>query len=193
MSKGITQADFARLCGVTPQCVSQWVKNGRIRKNAHGRIDPADAMRMREATESAEPHHQARKAQIEAEKAEQRAAPPPMAEQQSAMPGSLQGVEKISAALKLETYKLQKAKAEKAQMEADEKAGALLDRKEVEAIWDETFTILRTLHESLPDRLAGALSAHRGDTAAIHRSLEDAAAEILQEVSSTMNRKMEGV
>lgn len=65
----ITQAQFARLCGVHRASVHCWIKKGRIKTDASGLIDPEAATRMLLATESQLPHHQARKAQIKALKA----------------------------------------------------------------------------------------------------------------------------
>jgi hypothetical protein len=62
----VTQAEFARLSGVNRSTVHRWIQNGRIETDAHGLIDPDTAARMREATESPLPHHQARKAQFDA-------------------------------------------------------------------------------------------------------------------------------
>ena len=47
--------------------------------------------------------------------------------------------------------------------------------------------------EGLPDRLAGERAAHRGDVNAIHKSLEDAAREILLAISAQMERRIEGL
>jgi hypothetical protein len=65
MSKLVTQAEFARMCGVNRSTVNQWVRRGRIKKDAGGLIDQNLAMGMKESTESKRPHHQARKAQFE--------------------------------------------------------------------------------------------------------------------------------
>jgi len=191
MAERINQSEFARREGVNKSTVSRWIKSGRIQTDENGLIDPEKARRRRHALESPEPHHQARKAQIEAEKGAQGG----VAGTQPGATGEppLHGVEKIGAALKLETYKLQKAKAEKAQMEADEKAGSLLNRKEVEYVLAEFGSTLRNAIESLPDRLSGELAAHNGDTAAIHRTLEEAGAEVLQEIADLIKRKMENI
>jgi len=193
--KPVSQAEFARQCGLSRQRINQLVKQGRIPTNEKGRIDPQLGAQWREATESPEPHHQARKAQIEAEKAAQAAAQPPglPAQHLQQSEAGLQGVEKIGAALKLETYKLQKHKAEKARMEAEKLAGNLLDRQDVERVLADFGATLRAKLEGMPDRLAGAIAAHRGEATAIHRELESAAEEILTEIADTMKRKMEDV
>ena len=64
MSKLVTQAEFARMCGVNRSTVHKWIGAGRIQTEPSGLIDPEAAARMRDATESPMPHHQARKAQF---------------------------------------------------------------------------------------------------------------------------------
>ena len=221
--KLVTQAEFARLAGVNRSTVHRWIANGRIEADAHGLIDPEAAARMREATESPLPHHQARKAQFDAAKqppspagrgqgegtayaahsglhdagaypsptqgetTQQRATAPQPHGQSEAMPAA----DKIGVALKLETYKLQKAKAEQANLELDKAAGALVERAEVETVLADFGATLRALLESLPDRLAAGIARHRGDVNAIHAEIEGVATDLLTEMSEHMKRKME--
>lgn len=42
----IRPVDFAKLCGVTRQAVSKWIKNGTITLGPDGRLDPAAAYRQ---------------------------------------------------------------------------------------------------------------------------------------------------
>ena len=65
----VTQAEFARICGVNRSTVHRWIENGRIETDAQGLIDPEAATRMKEATSSPLPHHEARKAQFDAQRA----------------------------------------------------------------------------------------------------------------------------
>ncbi len=99
----------------------------------------------------------------------------------------------LGARLKLETWKLQKAKAERENMELDKLAGLLVERAEVDYVLADFGNTLRGLLEGLPDRLAGALAAHRGDVNAIHKALDDAAHDLLTEMSELMKRKMEAL
>ena len=55
MKKRVTQAEFARICGVNRSTVSKWIKNQRIQADENGLIDPVAASAMREATESPMP------------------------------------------------------------------------------------------------------------------------------------------
>jgi len=69
MSERITRAEFARRAGVNKSTVTRWIENARITIGADGLLDEAEAHRQRAASESPAPHHQARKAQLELEKA----------------------------------------------------------------------------------------------------------------------------
>jgi phage terminase Nu1 subunit (DNA packaging protein) len=196
MKNRITQAEFARMAGVNRSTVHRWIAAGRIEADAQGLIDPDAAARMREATESPLPHHQARKAQFDEARAGDGLGQATSA-QQSATSGQptaadpMPAAEKIGTALKLETYKLQKAKAETANLELDKLAGALVERAEVDFVLHDFGNTLRGLLESLPDRLAPAIAAHRGDVNAIHKTLEDTAHDLLNEMADMMKRKME--
>lgn len=181
----LNQAAYARHANVHPSTVCRWLVNGRIAAEPNGLIDPEKADRMRQATESPLPHHQARKEQIEAAKAE--AAEDRQAEDHSP------GPEKLSAALKLETYKLQKAKAERAAMEFDQLAGALVERGDVDYLLADFGNTLRTALEGLPDRLAPALAAHRGDVALIQRELDANMTQVLTEIADHIQRKLEAM
>ena len=64
----VTQAQFARLVGVNKSTVHKWVKAGRVVLGEDGLLDAKAAQQMREASESLQPHHQARKMGIELEK-----------------------------------------------------------------------------------------------------------------------------
>ena len=102
---------------------------------------------------------------------------------------STPALEKIGTALKIETYKLQKAKAEIANLELDRAAGLLVERAEVEYVLAEFASTFRYLLESLADRLAPAIAAHRGDVTAIHAEIELASTTLLNEMSEAMKRK----
>ncbi len=39
-------AEFARACRVSKQCVSKWVRNGKVTLGCDGRLDPNEAMRQ---------------------------------------------------------------------------------------------------------------------------------------------------
>lgn len=205
----VSQAEFARLCRVNRSTVSRWLKNGRIEADAAGLIDPEAAERMRAATESPLPHHQARKAQLDearvtAGAAQGGAAPPDVEESavETVVDETGAGLDEAGAAdqpalvqhnldLKRSTARLQHNKAELAAMEVDRLAGRLVELVDVQFVLDDMGATVRTLLESFPDRLAGELAAHQGNTNAIHKSLADAARELLLGISDSMQRRME--
>ena len=191
----MNQAEYARHANVHPSTVGRWLEVGRISLGPDGRIDPEQADRERTATESPMPHHQARKAQIDAEKdrrAQAEAQPHAAAPAPTQAPAEpMPAMEKLGAALKLETYKLQKAKAEQANLDLDKAAGLLVERAAVEAVLADLGATLRSLLDSLPFRAAPSLARHRGDAEAIHVELQSIAADLLEEIVAHIHRKME--
>lgn len=166
----VSRAEFARMMGVHRSTVSKWVGRGRIEPGAGGKIDPQAARAQLSASESVEPHHMARAVENDAQ-------PAPEA------PGAEVPAEAVSVALKRETLKLQAAKAEKAALEVDEKAGVLVQRDDVSFVLRAMGVRVRSLLESFADRYTATLAACGGDAAAIHKQLDDAARAALQELS----------
>lgn len=165
----INKASFARLMGVDKGTVTKWIKAGRV-EVADGLIDVEAAKKRLAATENPSPQAQAQIARHAAEKA------------------GYVNMEKLGAALKLETYKLQKAKAETANLELDKAAGLLVERSEVDYVLADLGNTLRASLESLADRLAPAIAVHRGDVAAIHAEIEGVSSDLLHEISEKMRR-----
>jgi transcriptional regulator with XRE-family HTH domain len=196
MNKHITQAEFAKQRGVNRSTVTRWIQNGRMTTLPNGLIDPETATRELDATESPLPHHQARKAQFDAQRGQSAAAPPcdnhnHRTASPSDAPSATPSAEKIGTALKLETYRLQKAKAEQANIEIDKMIGALVDRAEVDFLLADLGSLIRAQLENLADRVSGSLAACKGDTNCIHDRLNDFAREILAEMADTIQRKSE--
>lgn len=189
----VTQAEFARLCGVNRSTVTRWIKSERIDADENGLIDPIAAQRLRLATESPEPHHQARKAQFDDARAGATGAAPATAAQEPAGDeDEAPGMEALGHQLKRATVDLQRGKAELVAIEIDKAAGALVELTEVQYVLGDLGATLRSLLENLPDRLAGELAAHQGNVTAIHKSLEDAARETLVAISEQMSRRVGG-
>lgn len=191
----VKPSEFARICGVNRSTVTRWIQNGRIALAENGLIDSEQAALMREETESPMPHHQARKAQFEEARAakgkpESKQIDPGAIAKETADQKQQSESANVSTALKLETWRLQKAKAEMAALEVDKMAGMLIERSEVDFVLTEFGSTLRGLLEGLPDRMAGQLAAHRGDATKIHKDLEDAAFDLLSEISQLMQRKI---
>lgn len=208
----VTQSEFARIQGVNKSTVMRWLRSGRMEATPQGLIDVQAAQRMLEATGSPAPHHQARKAQFDearnaAQGAFSGAAPtnhlqnsqnaPTGPQNGQQTPGAtprnategMPAAEKIGTALKLETYKLQKAKAETANVELDKMAGALCERAEVDYALNDFGNTLRALLEAMPDRLASQLSTLHGDVAAMHKAIEEAMHDALASMAENMTRK----
>lgn len=198
----ITQADFARLCGVNRSTVSRWLKAGRIQSDADGRINPEAAQRLRAATESPLPHHQARKAQFDearagrdsgAAQASANEPPAEVAERSDDEPppagDSLAG---INLRIKHATARKQDADAAKALLEVGRMAGTLVELEDVRFALDDITRAVRGEVEALPDRLAGEIAAKQGNVNAIHKVLEDAARDMLHAMSAHMQRRLEG-
>ncbi|HEB94340.1 MAG TPA: hypothetical protein ENI94_12945 [Gammaproteobacteria bacterium] len=187
MTRRITQAEFARMMNVNRSTVRRWVLNGRITLGADKRLDPDAAKQQLELTESAAPHHQARKAQIEAEKKakrRQQAEQPKDAEEQPPADAA-----DVALRLKLAMTREREAKAAMAEMEQARKAGELVRREDVDFVLSDFGATLRQLLEGMADRLAGELAGHGGDTVSIHASLEQTARDMLEEMSAHMARK----
>jgi len=184
--KAMSQSEFAAHMGVNKSTVSRWISNGRITLMESGKIDPDSAASSLRATESPEPHHQARIEQIAAEKAARAAQGQKI---QDAMPGA----ERLGLALKHETFKLRKADAEIREMERAKIAGTLGETERFEFVIADIGLTLRNILQSLPDRLAPVLSAHRGDVSSIHSTLVDTTHDLLNEISDHMRRKSQEI
>jgi len=190
----VTQAEFARLRGVNKSTVTRWIQSGRMAPEPSGLIDPERAAAQLDATESPLPHHQARKAQFDEARQGVSHTPPEKIAQAAPQPGAtapategMPALEKLGAALKLETWKLQKAKAERENMELDKLAGALVERAEVDYVLADFGNTLRGLLDGLPTRLH---MLHQGDGHKISE-IEGVANDLLHEMADHMKRKME--
>lgn len=91
--------------------------------------------------------------------------------------------------IRLETYRLQQARAETASRELEKAAGLLVERTEVNYVLAVFIHTLRALLQSLPDRLAAAIATHRENVAAIHAEIDGVSKDLLNELSETMERR----
>jgi hypothetical protein len=205
--KYVTQAEFARICGVNRSTVHRWLHAGRIQADEKGMIDPDLASKMRDATESPLPHHQARKAQIEADKA-------------GIAPGTSQGIGQgqigpqnaIDTATgatpptrkplgELEQLQLRKTtavtrneehKAELSALEIDKQAGLLIERAEVDYVLADFGTTLGGLLDNLPDRMTPECLRLR-DVAGLHQYLAETFNDLRGELAAHMTRRMDQI
>ncbi len=109
----MTQSEYAEHANVNRSTISRWIKNGRISKESSGLIDPDKADTQRDSTESPLVHHQARKAQIDADK-EASDRQPHTGELSHNLPA-----EQISLKYKYATMREREHKAEAAALELD--------------------------------------------------------------------------
>ena len=177
----LSRAAYARHAGVSRSTVKRWIDAGRITVGDDGRIDPVTADEEREATESPLPKHQARKAQIEAEKA--------LRDQIIADGAALDDLKQISINLKRATYELQAAKAEAARLDLDQRAGALVERTEVDYVLQDLARHLQSRLANMAGLLAPTLARHRGDVAALHTELAAFGRDLLDDLAQRMREQ----
>lgn len=196
-AKRLTRAQFARQERVAKSTVTRWVQDGRITLGPDGLIDAAAAAVERLATESPLAQHQTRKAQFIAEReatdqprTTDAATGQPAAPDAPPAPSAPSDSAVIGASLKYETYRLQKAKAELANLDIDKAAGLLVERAEIDFILSDYGATVRDQFESLPDRLTPDLSACRGDPSALHKTLADAARQALDTIDQHLLRRL---
>lgn len=211
----VTQAEFARMAGVNRSTVHRWLQNGRIEADANGLIDPDAAARMRDATESPMPHHQARKSQFDEQR--QVASGQPPAEPSPAC-GRVQGEGQSSLPPKHPEHGATVARpatevinkedvrhrrdvavmlerewtAKQREVDARKSAGELYEKERVRNAWRNAFILMRTIAESVPDRNAAELAAMR-ETAAVRTAMAGYMADMLNEVSSAFDRALDGL
>lgn len=193
MGKRVNQSEFAKIANVNKSTVSRWIKAGRIKIGGDGLLDVDEGLRQRNLTESPEPHHQAAKARIDEDRAQAQAQTDfaPQGGSQEPQDKSLNQVELISIRLKMATMKEREAKAEMANLELDKAAGLLVERSEIEFVLTDIAKTFAEKLSTLADRYSPACAAHRGDVVAIHKELDDAAHDLLADISEHMRRKAE--
>lgn len=203
---GMTLAEFARHRGVARSTVTRWVQNGRMQLEPDGTVDPDAAARMLDATESPEPHHQARKAQLDeqrqrvaagvsrvtagADAAPARAAAAEHGQQDLPITEVPAGVE-LGLSLKSASVDLQRAKAEREALEVDKLAGTLMAREAVDFVLEDFGAAFRNLCESIPDRYTSVFLALAGDAPGIHRALQELTQEMAAQIADEMARRAE--
>ena len=61
MSRGLTVAQVATVCGVSPATVRKWVQRGRLARNGWGRIELAELTRYLDERGTVGQHKRARR------------------------------------------------------------------------------------------------------------------------------------
>ncbi len=197
----ITPAEFARCEGVSKATVSRWIRDGRISLGVDGLLDLATAREERALTESPFPQHQATAALYAELSAAKRVTPtttppaplpesPPVPSETLQTQLPLSPTAEIAAKLKYETFRLQKAKADLANLELEKAAGALLVRGEVEFVLADFGASLQQQMTTFADRAVPAVLAAK-DAAGIHAAIEQSAQEVLTDMALAMRRRIQ--
>lgn len=174
----ISQIELARKLNVNRSSVSRAVKNGRLTVGNDGLLDEDEARRQWYATQSPLPHHQANRARLD-DLQTVKAQPETMG-----LSGpDLGAAEKIGLRLKLATMKEREAKAEQANLDLDRAAKAVIDFPEVAYAFQHMGRVFAEKIGSLADRYTATVAANKGDIPGTHKSLDDASAEIQNEVA----------
>lgn len=178
----LNQSDFARVMGVNKATVTKWVAARRI-EVVDGMIDVEAAKARLVATENLHPQAQAQIAR-HAQDRNMRMNPDVDAQKKVSL-------DKLNAATKLKNYELLETKVRIANQDLARASGLLVDRADVDYVLADFGNTLRSLLESLADRLAPAIARHRGDVAAIHTEIEEAATDLLHEMYEKLKRQKE--
>ncbi len=185
----VSPAEFARIANVNRSTVTRWGQSGRISIGPDGKIDLQSALRERDATESVEPRHQARKAQFDEDKARQREP-----EAFGGEPANLAGLgvtEKLGLLHKQASLRRLQAQAELANLELDQAAKLVYDKNDVDYLLADIGRTVADAFQSLADRYAPVLAACKGDPNALHKALEDIGATELAALNEHQRRKQE--
>lgn len=188
MNNRLSPTEFAKQEGVNRRTVYRWIETGRITPGPDGKIDAQQGKNERQATESPEPRHQARKAQFDAANA----ALGDSGRQDT--PSALSGMginEKIGVALRQAQLKRLTAQAEQANLDLDKAAGALVERADIDFVLTDLGAVISGLLHGLADRYAPELTACKSDPIQIHKALEDIGAHVLTEINAHLQRKYE--
>ena len=188
MSRLLNRTEFARLKGVNKSTVTRWVAAGRVVVDERGLIDPVAAERNLTATESHEPHHQARLDQIAEAKGRAGAL---AAMEAAAGPGTGSGghYPEDDSGRRLREARAQRetVRAEVEAMERDIKRGTLLQRADVEYFVEDLGRTLASLLDSLAD--APEIAGCRSDVSAIHNVLAGACRDVRVELAAHLKRR----
>lgn len=179
MSNLVSQAEFARLMGRDKALVTRWKQAGRL-VMVDGLVDVEASRQRVQASESPLPHHQA--AHEAADGGRNR---PATAFSGGGMGDGMGSLEKIGLKLKFEQARKTQAEAEKAMMQRDQMAGRLLDADAARRHVSSLGLTLRSTLESIPDRLAGPLSAES--------SPERVHAMLVEEIEQALNYAAEQI
>ena len=182
----MTQAEYARHAKVHPSTVGRWLESGRISLGPDGRIDPAQADRERDASESPMPHHQARKAQIDAEKEQSRQEQRPTEDKELSK-------DDVMSRTKLAMMREREWTAAQREIDARRAAGELVDIAKAREAWNAGLIMIRVSLETIPPRAAPDLAACKSDVSKIEETLAGIMMDALSEGAAAFKRKLDGI
>jgi transcriptional regulator with XRE-family HTH domain len=148
---GITQREFARRMGVSPQAVNKRIRAGRLSRLADGTLDEAVAVREWHATQEPEDHQ---------------APEPEPARQARGTPGPAPGT--YAQAKTADTV----YRARLRQLEYESRAGTFVRAEDVAHRWFELARTTRVRLMSIPARVAASIAA-TSDVHDVRTRLED--------------------
>lgn len=175
-----TRADFARRLGWNRSSVTRAVQDGRV-VLVGDRVDVDASLAKIEAMASPSAHHRAHVLQME----EARTAKQPTAD---LPPAVVEGIEQLNLRLKRAEANKREHEADMARMERETMAGNLIAREDVDFTLADFGATLRSLMESLPDRLAPVVHPLQS-LEETHAALSEAAQDVLQTVHDQLQRR----
>lgn len=181
-----TKSAFAKRLGINKSHLSrgkalEWL----VMEN--GLVNVEESLRRRESWASPQPHHRAHTAALE----EGRQQPKPDAAQKPASATQHHDMEVLNMRLKAAEVNKREQEAEKARMEAEQMAGNLIAKEDVDFALDDFGATLRSLMENFADRYAPVI--HPLQTLDdVHRALDEASTDILQTVHDQLARHAQG-
>ncbi len=178
----VSKARYAGIKGVARSTVTRWIQNGRISQTKGGLIDVAAADAQLEATQSTEPHHQARSEQVAAEKAAQAA-------QQGQQHPATPGMHDAGLRLKEARIRYEENRADMQALQRDELAGQLIRKADAEFVLDDVLSRMANLLERMADQLTPVIVSHKGDAHAIHGTLFEGGLDMRRELAGYLSSK----
>lgn len=182
-----TRADFARRMGWNRSSVTRAVQDGRV-VLAGDLVDVEASLAKIDALASPSAHHRAHAQQLVEERAAKTvaalAAYAPQAEEVAAR----ESIEELNRRLKKAEADKREHEAEMARMERETMAGNLIAREDVEFALDDFGATLRSLMESLADRLAPVVHPLQS-MEETHAALAEAAADVLHTMNESLLKR----
>lgn len=182
---GITQKEFARRMGVSPQAVNKRVRAGRLSTLADGSLDPTVAAQewnatrgpsMEQPPQRQPPQREAAERQPPQRQAAQRQVAPGAAANSAGAPGSGGTYAQAKTADALYKARLR-------QLDYETRTGAYVRMDEVQLKWADLAQAIRARLMAIPQRLAAELAANT-DVHQVRMRLDEEIRTALQELAT---------